>query len=476
MLGWLVGYGVDGEFEPMLAESWSVEPDGLTYRFELREGVTLHNGAGEFTAKDVLHSWTQNTREDSVHPHVRAHSRVTIEIVNDYEVLFRLSSGNAEYLNQLSRQSGSMAISSKDDFDSLGGDINLGNRPVASTGPYQYKDRGLGQSITFERVPWDHFSGIPDFPEIQMQWLSEASTRLAGILTDEIHVTQLPQDLVPQAIDKGMRLLQGPITQQRTWMSFYGVYTDPTTPSGYVHPDIALADVRVRKALNKAIDRDALNEAFFAGKAVPMFIDKMPRSKPYFNPDWELNFPSEYGYDPAASRALLADAGYGPNNPVEVDMRMTNLPDYGGSEDVEDAIAGFWRDIGVNVNQVVIEVTEFRNVNRGFGHTDLVTINASSNFDIQAWRVYNSHRAPRGSLELIEIDTLVDAVDTTLDEVLQNQLLRQLGDTAFPLHTNVPLFWLPAELVINPNVVAAWPYPGSISRIFSHFETIKAAG
>ena len=105
-----------------------------------------------------------------------------------------------------------------------------------------------------------------------------------------------------------------------------------------------------------------------------------------------------------------------------------------------------------------------------------MTINASSNFDIQAWRVYNSHRAPRGSLELIEIDTLVDAVDTTLDEVLQNQLLRQLGDTAFPLHTNVPLFWLPAELVINPNVVAAWPYPGSISRIFSHFETIKAAG
>jgi hypothetical protein len=41
--------------------------------------------------------------------------------------------------------------------------------------------------------------------------------------------------------------------------------------------------------------------------------------------------------------------------------------------------------------------------------------------------------------------------------------------------TQVPLFWLPAEMIVNPEIVASWPYPGSISRVFSHFDTIKAA-
>ena len=52
-------------------------------------------------------------------------------------------------------------------------------------------------------------------------------------------------------------------------------------------------DVRVRRALAHAIDRDALNKAFFANKAELMYIDKMPKSKPYFNPEWEKNFKSE---------------------------------------------------------------------------------------------------------------------------------------------------------------------------------------
>ena len=475
MQEWLVGYGIDGEFEPMLAESWSVEPDGFSLRFQLRRGVQFHNDAGEFTAQDVVHSFEQITREDSIHPHARIHRRNTLEVVSDYEVVFRLTRGNAEYTNQLSRQSGSMAITSKVDFDSLGGEIDLGKRPVASTGPYQYESRDLGIAITYERVPWEHYNGTPDFPEIQMRWLPETSTRLASLLTGEIHVTVLPEDQAVQAVEEGHTRIRGPITQQRTWMAMYGVYTDSDAPSGYVHPEIALADVRVRKALNKAIDRTALNDAFFGGKAELMIIDKMPTSKPYFNPEWTRNFESEYGYDPAAARTLLAEAGFNSNNPLEMTMRMINLSDYGGSEDVQDAVAGFWSDIGVKVDQVVIEATRFRNVNREFGWTDLVTINASSNFDIQAWRVYNSHGVPRGSLEQTELDALHDVLTVTMDEPTQNDLLRQLGDTAFPLHTQVPLFWLPAEMIVNPEIVASWPYPGSISRVFSHFETIKAA-
>lgn len=476
MLEWLVGYSTDGKFEPMLATGWSIEPDGKSVRFQLRRGVPFHNNAAEFSAKDVVYSFEQMVREDSIHPHAPIHRTVEPEVVNDYEVIFKLKRPNAEYLNQLSRLSGSLAITSKADAGTLGQDASLGTRPLASTGPYQFKSREVGNSITFERVPYQHYRATPDFPEIQMRWIPEASTRLAALLTEEIHITQLPQDLTPEAEAKAFKLIRGPITEQRTWMGFYGVYLrEPTDPAkGYMHSDVALADVRVRKALNKAIDRDALNKAFFAGKAEPMVIDKMHRSKPYFNPEWEKNFLKEYGYEPEAARGLLAQAGYGPSKPLKLKLRLQNLADYGGSQDVQEAVAEMWRKVGVETELAVIQDTEFRSVNDRFGWKDLVNINASSSFDIQAWRVYNSSLPPRGALEHHEVDPLVRQLNQTMDETQQQALLRRLGDVSFPLHSNIPLFWLPAELVVNPGVVASWPYPGSVSRIFSHFETIKA--
>ncbi len=477
MLEWLVGYSSKGEFEPMLATEWTVEPDGRSWRFKLRKGVPFHNNLGEFTAADVLYSYQQITREDSLHPHAPIHRAVKLEVVNDYEVVFSMARPNAEYLHQLSRETGSLAIVSSADAKALGSPTKLDARPLASTGAYQFKARDQGRAISFARVPYKHYRITPDFPELEMRWMQEASTRLAALLTGEIHITQLPQDLTPQAEARNMKTIRGPVTQQRTWLAFYGVnIKDPKDPAkGYVNPDSPFMDLRVRKALNHAIDREALNKAFFAGKAEPMYIDKMPRAKPYFNPDWEKNFQQEYGYDPAKARTLLQDAGYGPNNPLKIRIRLENLSDYGGSEDVEEAVAGFWRKVGVDPTMVRIQNTEFTNVNNVFGYKDLVTVSASSSFDVQAWRVYNSSAPPRGPLELWDVDPMILTLLETLDEKKQYQMLRDIGDKSYPLHMNMPLFWLPAELLINPTIVAAWPYPGSVSRVFSHFDAIKAA-
>ena len=475
MLEWLVGYSSKGEFEPMLATEWTVEPDGRSLRFKLRKGVPFHNNLGEFTAADVVYSYQQITREDSLHPHAPIHRAVKLEVANPYEVVFTMARANAEYLHQLSRETGSLAIVSRADAQAMGADAY--SRPLASTGAYQFKAREQGRSVTFVRTPYKHYRITPDFPELEMRWMQEASTRLAALLTGEIHITQLPQDLTPQAEARKMKTIRGPVTQQRTWLAFYGVaLKDPKDPSkGYMNPDSPFMDLRVRKALNHAIDRDALNKAFFAGKAEPMYIDKMPRAKPYFNPDWEKNFPQEYGYDPAKARALLQEAGYSATNPLKLRIRLENLSDYGGSEDVEEAVAGFWRKVGVEPAMVRIQNTEFTNVNAQFGYKDMVTTNASSSFDVQAWRVYNSSAPPRGPLELWEVDPMILQLLETLDEKKQYQMLRDIGDKAYSLHMNMPLFWLPAELIINPTIVASWPYPGSVSRVFSHFDSIKAA-
>ena len=79
-------------------------------------------------------------------------------------------------------------------------------------------------------------------------------------------------------------------------------------------------DVRVRKALDKAINRDEMNKAFFAGKGEPMIVDHFHPSRAGWDPSWEQRFPEEYGYDPAKARALLAEAGYGPGKPLTTNI------------------------------------------------------------------------------------------------------------------------------------------------------------
>ena len=245
MLGWLIDYTVKGDLAPMLATSWTIEPDGKSWRLQLRKGVKFHGDNGEFTAKDVEYSFNEMIRQDSTHSHAPLHRVVTLEVVNDYEVVFHHKTPNAEYLAQLARGQGGISMVSKKDGESMG---KTYSRPAASTGPYQFKSRNSGESILFERVPYEHFYAKPDFPELQMRWMPEASTRLASLLTNEIHVTQLPQDLTTQAEGRGMKVSKGPISAQRTWLGFTGVYIkDPKDMSkGYLHQDTPFLDVRVQ--------------------------------------------------------------------------------------------------------------------------------------------------------------------------------------------------------------------------------------
>ena len=69
-------------------------------------------------------------------------------------------------------------------------------------------------------------------------------------------------------------------------------------------------DVRVRKALQKAVNIDEINKTVFGGKGEVMYLDHFHPTRLGYNPNWEKRFPDAYGYDPEAAKKLLADAGY----------------------------------------------------------------------------------------------------------------------------------------------------------------------
>ena len=323
MYEYLIGTDpVTGALIPQLAESWSIEPNGQDFRVKLREGIPFHNGNGTVTYRDVAFTVAEFGNEDAIHPHSRNYRTVEIEPVSDLEFVWKLPKPLAEQERRMSEHIGGMEIMSVADYEALG-EENVISRPLAGTNGYQFESREQESYIRFDRIPGEHWRHTPDFAGLEFRWMPEESTRLAALLADEVHVTQLGADSTELAESDGYRVQQGGLPGQRIFGAFKGGYLDTTypayeaqnTPCGYVHCDSPFVDDRVRKALNKAVDKDVINDAFFRGAGINMIMSGIPEDSPAFNPAWREAYPAEYGYDPAAARSLLAEAGYGPRQP-----------------------------------------------------------------------------------------------------------------------------------------------------------------
>ena len=473
-----------GQFVPMLATEWSIE-GGDKIRYKLREGVPFHKSKGEFTAQDVVHTWEQVTREDAEHGNTTLFRSSTdhIEIVNDHEILWHLTKPEAELFWIISQMSaGGLEIQSKDHFDELaGGDPNF--RPsfdgeaIAGTGPYQFQSRSQAQNIRFERVPYDHWQLRADFPEFEWRIINENSTRLAALLAKEIHIASLPEDLKRQAATAGMRNIAGKVKGLRTFMSFnccYMVDGDRSAEGKYLYPDSRLLDGRVRQALNKAVDKDALNEAFFDGKAFPMYHTHLNENTLGWDPSWETRFPAEYGYDPAAARTLLREAGYSSNNPLEITTYSEEVSAYAGAADVVDIIVSYWSDVGVKVTLEQYDPTRFRSAERGFEVYNDIDIVGTSSYPFVAQRIYNwAYRATSNNFTSTEINVLGTKVRGILDLEEQARAWKEWGEAVYNSHSNLNLFWLPAEATVNPDVVEDWVFSSNVTGTWTHIPYIK---
>ena len=483
----LIGADPDnGDLIPQLATEWRIEPDGSSVRFKIRQGIPFHQEKGTLTAKDIVAAHAQHIHSESIHTHKTQYEKVKIEVVNDHEVVFRSDSPNPELLPIISaRNVTSMEPFSADDMASLGGNPDLTQRPPVGTGFYEFVSRSQGVNFLVKRVPYRHWRATPDFPELEFRWLREASTMHAGLLAGEIHMTQLPRDLQEQAVSRGMSLASAKVLSRERNLHTESVVLDKNyiqyqaqgTPCGYAHCDTPLLNVKVRRALSKAIDRKALNDAFFGGRAVEVHNPHLIPGAPYWNPDWDKNFQQEYGYDPAVARALLAEAGYTPAQPATIKIRAGAQSGFPEAQELTEAIAGFWRAVGV---AVVLDQTDSTILNaqgRNFAPEAKNRMNwqTSNILETQGFRVHNySLESPRGGFESPELDQVIRAQRSTVDPDKALQLLRPVGDLAYRLHIAIPLFWAPDDITYNPKVVASYVWSGVPLGTISHFERIKA--
>lgn len=477
----------DGQIVPRLAESWEASEDLSTWDIKLREGVQFHDGWGEFTSADLMHTLKILCREDS---RLSTCGGITtrsergdamnyeevLEVHDDYNVTFHGTRTNSNMLFYLGAQSGEMSPWSVA-FWEAEGEAGLDEKGLVGTNTYQYLDRNQGTSIIMEKIDYDHWSGEnPEFQELEITWIPEDASRYAGLLAGEIHVADLPIDLQQDAVSEGMALIKSRFTSNDVSIFFGGSYYATEAESGEFgklseeahDPDQPWNDLNIRRAMNKAINRVELGDFLYAGYWQPMYIDGFHPTLEGWNDEWVERYDEEYGYDPDAARDLIEAAGYstdrkeGPKGAIKVTANSYVSPGESELPQIIESITQYWNKIGIEAKLVDLDGSEVANRYRGRTMQNQVWPNIIIYFPIEYYVniAYTSH----GVTKHYEDDWLnarIKDLQVTYDTADRDDIARDIGNYMYDNHVSMPLFWFPHTITVNPEVVADWVYPGN---------------
>ena len=168
-----------------------------------------------------------------------------------------------------------------------------------------------------------------------------------------------------------------------------------------------------------------------------MLLPHHHQTRQGWDPSWEQRFAAEYGYDPAAARQLLAEAGYGPGKPFTTNLFIQPLPSITSSEDITEAVGGYWRAVGVQVELLQMDSTEIRNLSRQrkfSNHIELKSSNAALFTTMTGYFLMTGGRA--NNFEDYDVDRHALAAVSTFDEGKQEENWRQVGEYMFSRHSS----------------------------------------
>ena len=252
-----------------------------------------------------------------------------------------------------------------------------------------------------------------------------------------------------------------------------GIFS-PLSP--YHDPSDPHLDVRVREAINRAINRDEINEELFSGFGSPHPVWGFHPSLPGWNPRWSEEFDERYSFDPDRARELIKESGH---EGYPLKMIITQLSGVPEMIPMAEAALTYLGDIGIDVEAEEMEWARFRAdfYRPGKTHGTIAPIRGTMRPAEVTLRFYN-RSGPEGFQRIVpdpKLDELyVEAITAVNPEVKANAL-RQAGDIKFDLYAEVPIIWLPSQIAINPNEVGEFIWPGNINTAITHMEYITTA-
>lgn len=288
--GWYEGlFEFDKELniKPLLSKSYTVSDDGLDYTFTLQEGVTFHDGT-EFNAEAVKYNFERVLDKSNALARYNQFKEIdTMEVIDNLTLKVTLSQPFSAFINNMAHPS-AMMISPKA-LEEKGGDINL--HPVG-TGQYIFDRWNPGQNVIMKKHEgyWNQ-DELAKIDSITFRVVSDNNTRSAVMQTGEAHFTYPVPFEQAEILDKHDRV---------------DLIVEPSIVARYISMNMLVKpfdDIRVRQAINYAINKEALNKVAFNGYAttsegvVPELVQFSHKI-------------GTWPYDLEKAKALLAEAGY----------------------------------------------------------------------------------------------------------------------------------------------------------------------
>ncbi len=296
---------------PSLAESWDISDDGLEYTFHLREGVKFHNG-NDFTAEDVAYTFHRlltvdgavNTEFiDQVKGAEELMNGETdtlegVEVVDDHTVKITLKEPFAGFLASIS--SPGVSIYDSEATEAAGDQFGMDPALTVGTGPFMFSSWSFNNQLVLT-CNEDYWKGASALPGVVIKIIPDTETQSMMFESGELDILDL--DYAADSVDRFTetypdQIVQGP----RVGITYF-------TMNFNKEP---FSDVKVRKAVQMAIDRQAILDALYGGRGqIEQGI--FPHGLIGFNADQE-----EIKYDPEGAKALLAEAGYADGFDMEI--------------------------------------------------------------------------------------------------------------------------------------------------------------
>jgi len=380
VLDTLVVLDVDQNVQPSLAESWEVSEDGLTWTFNLRDGVKFSNGR-DLTAEDVEFTYDRMLDPETASGQAYLLAGVTdVSATDESTVVFTLEAPNPAFLSKLASNK-AVGIIARESVE----DGSINTSPLGS-GPFMIADFQPGIQLTLERNPHYWQEGLPYLDAVQIRIITDESVRRSALVSGDVDwAISVPAQSIDELKNRD-DVVVSEVPAGAYW--YIGV-------NNMVEP---LDDVRVRQALAWAINREEIAEVATFGTALAT-QDPIPESS-----SWATNY-APYEQDLERARELLAEAGYADG----FTMRIMPTTQYEESIRIAQMLQASLAPLNITAQIETLEWAEWLQ-EQGDGNFDTFVCSWNGNIDPDDF-FYAQHRTG-------EVFNFTGYSNPTVDELL----------------------------------------------------------
>jgi peptide/nickel transport system substrate-binding protein len=440
----LIQRGPDLKLAPALATSWKVADNGLSIRFELRKGVTFHNGE-PFDAKAVKFTFDRLLGPEGAKGPQQSNYNVIerVDVVDDYTVNMVLKATDPVLLTKLAGY-GAMIV--PPNYVTEKGDAWFNTHPVG-TGPFAMESYEPKVGIKLKANP-NFWGGAPKLDGVDFRFIAEPATEVAELQAGRLDIaTLIPLsqiETIQKQADLAVLSVPGPSVVVLRFNTKNGITRDEN----------------VRKAMITAVDRDTITKEILLGQAKPIVSFQSEVSFGY-DPDLK-----PLPFDPAAAKKLLAAAKVPAGSAVQIDIRGNDST----FREVAQAVAGYLQAVGLKPTVKPYETSVLLNDIIPSGKTgDMFHFpwgGWTFDYDNTAYLMYHTGEKWNPYDSDPKLDALLERQRSITDQNERLKILREVGAYVAGHALELPLFNLNTFVGINKRV-KGFELPGDNRYRFS---------